>query len=149
MIRSESTRTAPRLPARKFNYVIYQSICRKLDRHLEIGKEAQICGNFVRRGAERSQWGEHINVDLARICLRRDWVRVRETRHLCNQSVEFLHLFIVGVTRRKTGFVQNMVHLVMVAIKQREEARLRSCSAFNAAETQIVSCPLYVAEVPE
>jgi hypothetical protein len=37
----------------------------------------------------------------------------------------------------------------MVAIKQREEARLGSCGAFNAAETQIVPRPLNVAEVPE
>jgi hypothetical protein len=37
----------------------------------------------------------------------------------------------------------------MVAIKQREEACLRSRSTFNAAETQIVPRPLYVAEVPE
>jgi hypothetical protein len=37
----------------------------------------------------------------------------------------------------------------MVVIKQCEEARLRSRGAFNAAETQIVPRPLYVAEVPE
>ena len=37
----------------------------------------------------------------------------------------------------------------MVAIKQREEASLRSRGAFNAAETQIVPRPLNVAEVPE
>jgi hypothetical protein len=37
----------------------------------------------------------------------------------------------------------------MVAIKQREEAGLRSRGAFNAAETQIVPRPLNVAEVPE
>ena len=103
MIRSESTRTAPRLPARICNCTTYQSICRKLGGksqgkgYLEIGKKAQICRNFVRRGAERSQWGEDINVDLARIRLRRDWVCVRETRYLCNQSIELLHLFIVGV----------------------------------------------------
>jgi hypothetical protein len=65
--------------------------------YLEMGKEAQIRRDFVRRGTERSQWGEDINVDLPRIRLRRDWVRVQETRHLCNQSIEFLHLFIVGV----------------------------------------------------
>jgi hypothetical protein len=43
----------------------------------------------------------------------------------------------------------NLAHLVMVAIEQCEEARLRSRGAFNTAETQIVSRPLYVAEVPE
>ena len=37
----------------------------------------------------------------------------------------------------------------MVAIKQREEASLRSRGTFNAAETQIVPRPLNVAEVPE
>jgi hypothetical protein len=37
----------------------------------------------------------------------------------------------------------------MVTIKQCEEARLRSRGALNAAETQIVPRPLYVAEVPE
>ena len=110
MIRSEQTRTVPRLPARKFNYATYQSNCHKLDGesqggrdYLEIGEEAEICRNFVRRRSERSQWGEDINVDLARIRLRRDWVRVRETRHLCNQSIEFLHLFIVGVIKRQKG----------------------------------------------
>jgi len=43
----------------------------------------------------------------------------------------------------------NQAHLVMVAIEQCEEARLRSRGAFNATETQIVPRPLYVAEVPE
>jgi hypothetical protein len=37
----------------------------------------------------------------------------------------------------------------VIAIKQREEARLRSCGAFNTAETQIVARPLDVAEVPK
>jgi hypothetical protein len=37
----------------------------------------------------------------------------------------------------------------MVAIKQCEEARLGSRGALNAAETQIVSRPLNVAEIPE
>lgn len=110
MIRSEPTRTVPRLPARIFNYATYQPICANWIKrcqagraHLEIGKEAQICRNFVRCGAERSQRSEDINVDLARIRLRRDWVRVRETRHICNQSIEFLHLFIVGMARRERG----------------------------------------------
>ena len=120
-----------------------------MEGYLEIGKEAQICRNFVRRGAERSQRGENINVDLARIRLRRDWVRVRETRHLCNQSVEFLHLFYRRGNLKKTGPVQNLAHLVMVAVKQYEETRLRSRGAFNAAETQIIPCPLYIAEVPK
>jgi len=43
----------------------------------------------------------------------------------------------------------NQAHLVMVAIEQCEEARLRSRGAFNATETQIIPRPLYVAEVPE
>jgi hypothetical protein len=45
--------------------------------------------------------------------------------------------------------VQNLAHLVMVAVKQYEETRLRSRGAFNAAETQIIPCPLYIAEVPK
>ena len=110
MIRFESTRTAPRLPARKFNCATYHLGGKsQVGRgHLEIGKETQICRNFVRCSAERSQWGEDINVDLARIRLRRDWVRVRETRHFCNQSVEFLHLFIVGQVEGKGGTVKNL-----------------------------------------
>ena len=103
----------------------------------------------MRRGAKRSQWREDVNVDLARIRLRRDWIRVREVRHLCYQSVEFFYLFIAKVIRKKGDTAQNSAHLVMVAIKQREEASLRSRGAFNAAETQIVPRPLNVAEVPE
>ena len=45
--------------------------------------------------------------------------------------------------------MRNLAHLVMVAIKQCEEARLRSRGAFNATETQIVPRPLYIAEIPE
>ena len=53
------------------------------------------------------------------------------------------------IIRRNGDTAQNSAHLVMVAIKQREEASLRSRGAFNAAETQIVPRPLNVAEVPE
>ena len=114
-----------------------------------MSKEAQICRNLVRRSSERSQWGEDINVDLTRVRLRRDWVRVRETRHLCNQSIEFFHLFTEEVIQRTRVYRVNQAHLIMVAIKQCEEARLRSRGAFNAPETQIVPRALYVAEVPE
>jgi hypothetical protein len=114
-----------------------------------MGKQAQVCRNFVRRRAERSQWRKDINVDLARICLRRDWVCVREVRHLCYESIEFLYLVIAGIIRGKGDTAQNLAYLVMVAIKQREEASLRSRGAFHAAETQIVPRPLNVAEVPE
>jgi hypothetical protein len=114
-----------------------------------MSKQAQICPNFVRRRAKRCQWRENIDVDLARVRLRRDWVRVRELRHFCYQSIEFLYLFIAGIIRRKGDITQSLTHLVMVTIKQREKARLCSCGAFNTAETQIVPRPLNVAEVPE
>ena len=40
-------------------------------------------------------------------------------------------------------------HLVVIAVKQCQEARLRSRGAFNATETQIVPRPLNVPEVPK
>jgi len=42
-----------------------------------------------------------------------------------------------------------MAHLVVIAIKQCQKARLRSCGAFDATEAQIVPSPLNIAEVPE
>ena len=42
-----------------------------------------------------------------------------------------------------------MAHLVMIAIEQCQEARLRSRSAFNPTEAQVVPSPLNIAEVPE
>ena len=100
------TRTVPRLPANLKRYISVNLEEPGERGYLEIGEETQICRNFVRCGAERSQWGEDINVDLARIGLRRDWVRVRETRHLCNQSIEFLHLFIVKYFEGKERHVK-------------------------------------------
>jgi hypothetical protein len=34
-----------------------------------MSKQAQVCRNFMRRRAKRSQWRKNINVDLARIRL--------------------------------------------------------------------------------
>jgi len=42
-----------------------------------------------------------------------------------------------------------MAHLVVIAIKQCQEARLCSRGTFDATEAQIVPSPLDIAEVPE
>ena len=42
-----------------------------------------------------------------------------------------------------------MAHLVVITIKQCQEARLRSSGAFDATEAQIVPSPLDIAEIPE
>jgi hypothetical protein len=42
-----------------------------------------------------------------------------------------------------------IAYLIVVAIKEREEAGLRSRGAFDAAKPQVIPCPLDVAEVPE
>ena len=42
-----------------------------------------------------------------------------------------------------------MAHLVVITIKESEEARLRSRGAFDTAETQIIPCPLDISKVPK
>lgn len=42
-----------------------------------------------------------------------------------------------------------MAHLVVITIKQCQEARLRTRGAFDATEAQIVPSPLNIAEIPE
>jgi hypothetical protein len=115
-----------------------------------VGKEAQICRDFVRRRAERRQWCEDVNIDLTRIRLRRDWVRIREARHFCHQSIELLNLFSITMIRMKESIPCHLsAHLFVIAIKQCQEACLRSRGAFDTTEAQIVPSPLNVAEVPE
>ena len=48
-----------------------------------------------------------------------------------------------------SGAAGKQAHLVVIAIKQCEEARLCSRGSFDATETQIVPRALDVAEVPE
>ena len=97
---------------------------------LQVRHQAQVRRDLVRGGAKAREGCERVDVDLARVCLRRDGVRILEAGELRDKLVELLDL-------------------VVVAVKEREEARLRTSGALDAAEADVVARTLEVAKVPE
>lgn len=59
---------------------------------LQVGEQPQVRRHLVRGRAEACQRCERVHVDLARVCLRRDWVRMLEAAQLRHARVERLDL---------------------------------------------------------
>ena len=59
------------------------------DANLHISQQPDIRSNFMRRCSERSQWSQHIYIDLSRIRLRRDWIRIFESTEFGHKLVQF------------------------------------------------------------
>lgn len=59
---------------------------------LEVGEQADIGRNLVRGGGERGEWTENVDIDLARVSLTGNGVRLSEARQLGDEFVELFHL---------------------------------------------------------
>ena len=97
---------------------------------LEVGKETDVGGHLVHRGAERREGGEDIGVNLTRVGLATDGVGVREAKELSDALVESLDLGVV-------------------AVEEGKERGLGTGGALDTAEAEVVARTLEVAEVPE
>jgi hypothetical protein len=54
--------------------------------------------DLMSRSSERGQGRKNVDVDLSGICLASDGIRVRESRKLCYELVEFLNLDFEGMS---------------------------------------------------
>ena len=98
--------------------------------YLQVRQQAQIGRELVRGCAKAGEGREDVDVDLARVRLGRDGVRVPEAGELGDAAVELLDLIVVPV-------------------EQGEEARLGARRALDAPEAEVVPRTLDVAQIPE
>ncbi len=77
-----------------------------------------------------------------------DRVCIAKPGQLGDTTVKLFDLASQSKIPTPTAQVLN-THLVMVTVKQSQEASLRACRALDTTEAEIVSCALDVAQIPE
>ena len=93
-------------------------------------EETNVGSHLVHCSTKVGQGEDDIVVDLARVCLRADWVSVWEAEKLSDACVQCFHFAVI-------------------AIEQGEEGRLCACRSLDTSEAEVVASAGEVTEVPE
>jgi hypothetical protein len=99
-------------------------------RHLSAARRLTVGANLVDGSSETSQRSQHVRIDLSRISLSGDWISIGQPGQLGHSLVE-------------------RFDLVVVPVKEGQEAPLSPRGPLDSSETDIVPRTFEVSQVPQ